>query len=124
MDTWQAKGRESKEDYLEAILMLTQDGAIRSVDLAHHMGFSKASISIAMANLKKAGLVEVREGGSLSLTDSGKVKAERVYERHRILTSFFLKLGVPKEVARQDACRIEHIISQESFDCLRKYMTR
>ena len=120
MDVWRNKGQESKEDYLEAILVLSQQGFVRSVDLAHYMGYSKASISIAVANLKKEEMVDVAPSGALLLTEKGRAAAERVYERHKVLTTFFLKLGVGEENARRDACRIEHIISQESFDHLRR----
>lgn len=116
------KSHESREDYLEAILILSQrQELVRSIDVANTLGFSKPSVSVAMANLKAALLLEVDEGGGLHLTSAGRALAEQVYERHRLLTDFLVALGVDAETASEDACRIEHVISQISFEKLREH---
>lgn len=116
--------QESKENYLEAILVLSRrDGFVRSVDVANHLEFSKPSVSVAMANLRNALLITVDEGGGIHLTDAGKDLAEQVYERHLILTEFLQRLGVDPEVAQDDACRIEHVISQLSFEKIKAHLS-
>ena len=106
----------SGEDYLEAILMLQKKkGMVRSVDLARHMGFSKPSISHAVSVLRNGGFLTVDEDGFLHLTDIGREVAEKIYERHRFFTSSLIELGVDPEIAEADACRIEHVISEESY---------
>ena len=122
---------ESGEDYLEAILILErQSGAVRSIDLARHMSYSiaaelnysKPSISRAMNILKDDGFITVESGGQIMLTEKGKAKAESIYERHVIITEFFEKvLGVDHEIAAHDACKIEHIISDESYQKLKEF---
>ena len=108
--------RRSAEDYLEAIYMLKQQkGLVRSIDVAHHMDFSKPSVSRAVNNLKRDGYLDIREDGELVLTDAGLAAAESVYERHTILTALFTSIGVPAAVAAEDACRVEHAISEETF---------
>ena len=108
--------RRSAEDYLEAIYVLkNQKGVVRSIDVAHHLDFSKPSVSRAVNNLKKDGYLEMREDGELILTDKGQKTAHNVYERHTILTDWFVSLGVSREVAAEDACRVEHAISEETF---------
>lgn len=108
--------RESAEDYLEAILVLKQqNGSVRAIDIAHHLGFSRPSVSIAMKNLRDGGYISVSPDSLISLTAEGARIAEKVYERHRILTDFLCHLGVPDDIARADACRIEHALSHESF---------
>ena len=113
----------SGEDYLEAILILQKqkgESAVRSVDLARHMGFSKPSISHAVGVLKSGGFLTVDGDGYLHLTDAGKEVAEKIYERHCILTAGLINMGVSPKQAEQDACRIEHAISDESFQKLRE----
>ena len=115
--------QESRENYLEAILMLQKKlGYVRSVDVANHLNFSRPSVSVAMANLRNLGLVTTDEHGFLHLTDEGRAEAERVLERHLLITDWLVGLGVGVETAAEDACRIEHVISQESFDCIRRHV--
>ena len=110
---------ESAEDYLEAILMLQErTGAVRSVDVANLLEFSKASVSVAMKKLRENGYVELDQEGFLLLTQTGREIAARVYDRHRVLTDFFVSLGVSPEVAVRDACKVEHDLSQETFEKL------
>ena len=110
----------SGEDYLEAILVLKQQkGMVRSVDLANHMGYSKPSISNAVNLLKKGGFLEVDEDGFLHLTKLGQEVAEKIYERHVFFTRQLISAGVDPKTAEEDACRMEHAISQESFERFR-----
>lgn len=112
---------ESAEDYLETILMLSKKlPVVRSIDIANEMGYKKSSVSIAMKNLREAAHIRVTKEGYIYLTDSGKEIAEMIYERHQILSSWLIKLGVDKKVAEEDACRIEHDISKESFNAIKK----
>ena len=112
---------ESLEDYLEKILMIGEvKPAVRSVDLANELGFSKPSISVAVKNMKAKGYITVSDEGYLSLTDSGRELAERVYDRHKFFRKWLLGLGVDKETAEEDACRIEHVISEETFEAIKK----
>jgi DtxR family Mn-dependent transcriptional regulator len=124
----EAKGlrvEESKENYLEAIYVLSkQNGFVRSVDVANYMEFSKPSVSVAMANLRTALLITVDDAGGIHLTDEGLKQAKQVYERHTLLTRFLIELGVDSDTAQQDACRIEHVISQSSFEKLREHMRK
>ena len=111
---------ESAEDYLETILMLSKKlPVVRSIDIANEMGYKKSSVSIAMKNLREAEHIRVTKEGYIYLTDSGKEIAEMIYERHQILSSWLIKLGVDKKVAEEDACRIEHDISKESFNVIK-----
>jgi len=115
---------ESKENYLEAIYVLSREhGFVRSVDVANYFEFSKPSVSVAMANLRQALLITVDDAGGIHLTDAGHALAEQVYERHTLLTRFLMGLGVDPETAQQDACRIEHVISQISFEKLQQHVT-
>lgn len=110
---------QSAEDYLEAILMLRErNGAVRSVDIAAELEYSKASVSIAMKKLRENGYVAVDEDGFLTLTPAGEEIAGQIYRRHKALTDFFISLGVDPEVAAQDACKVEHDLSQETFERL------
>lgn len=110
---------ESAEDYLEAILMLQErTGAVRAVDVAGLLTFTKASVSIAMKKLRENGYVELDGDGFLLLTEAGREIATRVYNRHKVLTDFFISLGVDPEVAVRDACKVEHDLSQETFEKL------
>ena len=112
---------ESAEDYLETILMLSKKlPVVRSIDIANEMGYKKSSVSIAMKNLREAEHIRVTKEGYIYLTDSGKEIAEMIYERHQIISSWLIKLGVDKKVAEEDACRIEHDISKESFNVIKK----
>ncbi len=114
--------RESAEDYLERILMLHQSiGLVRAVDIANLMNFSKPSVSIALKKLRQNGYVTIDDGGYISLTDSGREIAERVFERHRLISKLLMALGVDEEVAKEDACRIEHDLSVESFEAIKEY---
>ncbi len=113
---------ESAEMYLETIYLLSfNNGAPRSIDVAEHMGFSKPSVSRAVSNLKKNGYLEVSESGILVLTESGKEAARKVYERHNVLTRLFVKLGVSDQIAAEDACRVEHVISDQTFEAICKF---
>lgn len=116
--------QESGEMYLETIyLLFQQKGSVRSIDVAEKMGYSKPSVSRAVGLLKQGGFLTVDGDGSLRLTDCGIATAERTYERHRVLTAFFENLGVDPETASEDACKIEHVISEETYLRLRSYMT-
>lgn len=115
--------QESGEMYLETILRLTaKSDRVRSVDISEEMGFSKPSVSRAIGLLRSGGYVDVSREGYLSLTDVGREVAAGIYERHRILTDFLVKIGVENDVAVADACRIEHCISEESFSAIKKYI--
>ncbi|MDO4565651.1 MAG: metal-dependent transcriptional regulator, partial [Clostridia bacterium] len=106
----------SSEDYLETILMLkNRKGRVRSIDIANELNFSKASVSIAMKNLRTNGYVSVDSDGYITLLDKGREIAEKIYERHTLLTNWLTALGVAPGIAREDACRIEHVISAETF---------
>lgn len=110
----------SGEDYLEAVLVLQKEkGMVRSVDLARHMGFSKPSISHAVGVLKNGGFLTVDEDGYLHLTEDGREVAEKIYERHQFFTEQLVAVGVDRETAERDACRIEHAISEETFQKLK-----
>ena len=115
--------RESAEDYLETILVLKNRlGNVRSIDIAHELSFSKPSVSVAMKNLRLNNYITVDENGYIILTDSGMAIAGKIYERHTFLTSFLISIGVDPETAAEDACKIEHVISSESFSALKKYL--
>lgn len=114
--------RESAEDYLEAILILKiNNGNVRAVDVAHRLGFTRPSVSIAMKHLREGGYINVSEDSLITLTDKGLAIAEQVYERHQVLTGCLLALGVDEANAKADACRIEHDLSQESFECIKTF---
>ena len=116
---------ESIEDYLECILMLAEKKpVVRSVDIANEMGFKKSSVSVAMKNLREKEHIIVSDEGYITLTPTGKSIAERVYERHKILTGWFVKLGVDHDIAVEDACRIEHDLSDESFEAIKKFIDK
>ena len=117
------KIQESAEDYLEAILVIQErKGNVRSIDVAHHLNFSKPSVSRAMSLLWENGYVQMDKDGLLSLTDAGMEIASRIYERHRLLTEWLTVLGVSPDVAAEDACRIEHDISEETFTRLKEHI--
>lgn len=111
---------ESGEDYLEAILKLKQKlGQVRSIDIVGDLGYSKPSVSIAMKRLRENGYIQMAADGYITLTDEGYAVADRIYTRHRILTQLFTALGVSEEVAAADACKVEHDLSDETFEALR-----
>ena len=116
---------ESAENYLEAILALGESGGpVRSIDVAQRLNVSKPSVSRAMSLLREGGFVVMDAGGFLTLTDDGLEIARRIYERHLLLTKWLVYLGVDEKVAAEDACRIEHDLSVESFDALREHINR
>ena len=116
---------ESGEMYLETIYVLSQkSGTVRGIDVADEMGFSKPSVSRAMGILKRDGLIFIDEAGGIRLTEAGEEKAKHIYERHTVLTKLFIALGVEEETAANDACRIEHVISDESFDAIKAHMAK
>lgn len=117
------KSEESVEDYLETVLILHNRIAnVRSIDVANELGYSKPSVSVAMKNLKQKNLVVVSEDGYIHLTEEGQAVAERVYERHSLISSWLINMGVNPEVATEDACRVEHDISEESFAAIKKFI--
>ena len=112
---------ESGEMYLETILILKNKfGYVRSIDIANEMGVSKPSVSRAVALLKDNGYISFDPNGMILLTDTGKAVAEKIYDRHTVLTKYFIAIGVSEDVASKDACKIEHIISDETFNILKK----
>lgn len=120
-----AKYNESAENYLETILMLSKKlPVVRSVDIATELGFKKSSVSVAMKNLKEKEHITVTDAGFIYLTDSGRQIAEMIYERHEILTSCLKTLGVDAAVAEEDACKIEHVISEESFQAIKDHISK
>ena len=114
--------QESGEMYLETILILSGKGPVRSIDVSEHMGYSKPSVSRAVGLLKSGGYLTVEENGRLQLTEEGRAVAEKIYERHTILTEALVSLGVPRETAAGDACRVEHVISDETFAAIKEHM--
>ena len=119
------KIQESAENYLETILMLEQSkGRVRSIDIAVELGFSKPSVSVAMKQLRENGYVEMTAGNFLLLTDKGREIAQRMYERHTLLTDWLVFLGVDRKTAAADACRIEHVISAESFAAIKAHVQK
>lgn len=114
---------ESAENYLETILILSKQlPVVRSIDIANELGFKKSSISIAMKNLREKGHITVTSAGFIYLTETGKEIAEMVYERHEMISKWLISIGVDPKVATEDACRIEHVISAESFSAVKKYI--
>ena len=112
---------ESLEDYLETILMLYKStGQVRSIDIANEMNFTKPSVSIAMKNLREKGYITMADNGYITLTESGKERAESVLERHTILADLLISIGVNEETAREDACKLEHDLSEESFEAIKR----
>ncbi len=115
---------KSGEDYLETILILSRrNGNVRSVDIAHELNFKKSSVSVAMKNLRLNNYITINDNGYILLTESGLEIAAKIYERHTILTDFLKSIGVNEEVAAEDACKIEHDLSSESFDALKKFIS-
>lgn len=117
------KIQESAENYLETILILGQrQKTVRSIDIVHEMNFSKPSVSIAMKNLRQNGLIIMDTDGHIALTESGRKIAETIYERHTLLSEMLIDLGVDPKVAAADACRMEHVISPESFEAIKNHI--
>ena len=115
--------QESGEMYLESILVLIRQGkAVRSIDIVDYMGYSKPSVSRAVGILKKNGYIIMDGSGHLYLTDEGRSVAEKTFERHRVLTKVFTKLGVSAGIAAEDACKIEHVISDETFEAIKRFV--
>lgn len=114
--------QESGEMYLESILVLIRQGkAVRSIDIVDYMGYSKPSVSRAVGILRQGGYIHVAEDGGITLTESGHAVAEKIYERHRLLTSFLVKLGVDEKTAAEDACKMEHVISDASMEAIKRH---
>ncbi|MBE5922002.1 MAG: metal-dependent transcriptional regulator [Lachnospiraceae bacterium] len=119
------KIHESAENYLETILMLQQQkSVVRSIDIATELNYSKPSVSVAMKNLRENGYIDVTPEGYITLLPPGKQIAEKMYERHTVISNWLISIGVTPEVAVEDACRIEHVISAESFGALKNHMIK
>ena len=117
------KIQESAENYLETILVLKErNGTVRSVDIAAEMGFSKPSVSVAMRNLREQECITMGDDGLISLTDKGRSIAESVYERHTLFTQWLVSLGVDQTIAAHDTCRIEHVLSKETFEAIKRHV--
>ena len=115
---------ESAENYLEAILMIREEkGMVRAIDIVNHLGFSKPSVSVAMKHLETDDFIRRDKDGFIYLTDSGEEIAEMIFERHNLLTDIFVKIGVDPETAREDACKIEHDLSEETFEQIKRAYT-
>lgn len=116
-----SKVLKSGEDYLEAILILkNKQGSVRSIDVAMNLNFSKPSVSVAVHKLEESGHITIDENGLIELTESGYKIASNIYERHRVLTEMFVRMGVDPEVAQEDACKVEHDISDETFEAIKR----
>ena len=117
--------KESGEMYLESIYVLCKSkSGVRSVDVAEHMNYSKPSVSRGVGLLKKAGYITVNDAGYISLTETGEVFAKKIFERHTVLTEVLMSLGVDEETASEDACRMEHVISEKSFNAMKDYLKK
>ncbi len=115
----------SAEDYLEAILSLhLRSGTVRSIDIANELNYSKPSVSVAMKKLRESGYIQVDPDGSITLLPGGEEIARRIYERHQLLTDFFVRLGVDPEVAAADACKVEHDLSEETFQKIKEHIEK
>ena len=118
------KIQESAENYLETILIIhNRQGNVRSIDIANELGFSKPSVSVAMKNLRTNGYIDVDKEGFITLLDKGREIADKIYERHTLLSTWLVRMGVSPEVAAEDACRIEHVISAETFERLKEHVS-
>ena len=119
------KIQKASEDYLESMLMMKEKhGYIRSIDVAEHLGVTKPSVSYATKRLRENGYISMDKDGLITLSEAGLEIAERMYERHKLISKFLIKLGVNEEQAKEDACKIEHDISQESFDAIKAHVAR
>lgn len=114
------KIRESAEMYLETILVLSKKGTVRSIDIARSLNFSRPSVSVTVHNLEKEGYIKIADDSTITLEKSGFEIAERIYERHTVLSELLESIGVSKEIAAEDACKMEHDISPETFECIKK----
>ena len=113
---------ESAENYLETILILSESlPVVRSVDVANELGFKKSSVSVAMKNLREKEHITVTDAGFIYLTESGRSIAEMIRERHQLLTLWLTRIGVPEDIASEDACKLEHVLSKESFEAIKKH---
>ena len=116
---------ESAENYLETIYVLSEKlPVVRSVDVANELGFKKSSVSAAMKNLREKEHITVTDAGFIYLTDSGKQIAQMIHERHELLSAWLTSLGVPEEIASEDACKLEHVLSKESFEAIKNYANK
>ena len=116
---------ESAENYLETILILSKRlPAVRSIDIVHELGFKKSSVSVAMKNLREANHIVMDDNGFIHLTETGRSIAEMVLERHQLFTEWLTRLGVPEAIASEDACKLEHVLSKESFAAIKKHAER
>ena len=123
MEVSALKIQESAENYLETILILGQkNGNVRSIDIAHELEFKKPSVSVAMKNLRENGYIRVDDNGFITLTESGRQIAETMYERHLLFSRWLMDLGVNEKTAVEDACKMEHVLSQESFNAIKKHL--
>lgn len=116
--------QESGEMYLESILVLSNKGAVRSIDICEYMNYSKPSVSRAVGILKNNGYITVDKGGYIELTESGREIAQKIYDRHKFITDFLEMLGVDKETASEDACKIEHCLSDASFEAIKNHIKK
>ncbi len=116
---------ESAENYLETILILKKkNNAVRSIDIVNELEYTKPSVSVAMKNLRENGYIEMDDDGYITLTDKGLKIAEKIYERHKFLSDWLIKLGVDENTAIEDACRMEHVISSETFEAIKEFVRR
>ncbi len=116
---------ESVEDYLETILRLSKSlPQVRSIDIVHDTGYTKPSVSVAMKNLRQKEYIVMDESGYITLTEEGRAIAEATFERHQVITRLFVNLGVSEEVAAEDACKVEHVLSEETFNALKNHLER
>lgn len=117
--------QESGEMYLETILVLSQrSGFVRAIDIGEEMGYSKPSVSRAVGILRQGGYIHVAEDGGITLTEEGRAVAEKIYERHRLLSGFLINLGVDEKTAVEDACKMEHVISDASMEAIKRHALR
>ncbi len=123
--TYMLTTNESAENYLETILILSQKlPVVRAVDISNELGYKKSSVSVAMKNLRESKHISVSDAGFITLTESGRQIAEMIYERHSFISTWLMELGVDEAVATADACKIEHVISNESFQAIKKHVNR
>ena len=119
------KIQESAENYLEAVLMIKErNGEVRSIDIVNELGFSKPSISVAMKNLRNNGYITMNEKGFIDLTEKGMVIAQTMYERHKLFSKWLMEIGVEEKTAKEDACRMEHVMSAETFSAIKRFIER
>ena len=116
--------RESAEMYLETILLLSKEGPVRSIDVARAMNFSRPSVSVKVHDLANEDYIHISDNGLITLAPKGREIAEMIYERHTVLSNILEKIGVSHETAQKDACKLEHVISQESFDCIKEIIRK